>query len=180
MMRRFPSIVLLAAVTVAPAHPPAGLAATYHVRLESAWPQLPGAEHCENGGDETVEGTLIRSADGSYAGTFTRRTHLLFCGAHAASGEACALVLDGEGPVQVRGLVTADDRSPSRRAVRLTWMPEASHAAEVRGECAADFKQRVRRMYLSVRHGAEFALPVAGAGPSSERLEDYAWIVEVK
>jgi hypothetical protein len=180
MMRRFHSIVLLAAVTLGPVHPPAEPAATYHVRLESAWPQLAGAEGCENGGDETVEGTLIRTPNGDYTGTFTRRTHLLFCGAHAASGEACTLVLDGEGPVEAHGFVTEDERSPSRRAVRVTWAPEASHTAEVRGECAADFKQGVRQMYLSVRHGAEFPLPAAGAGRSSERLEDYAWVVEVE
>ncbi len=180
MMRRFHSILLLAAVTVGPARPTAELAATYHVRLESAWPELPDAEGCENGGSETVEGTLIRSANGEYAGRFTRRTRLLFCGAHAASGEACALVLDGEGPVQVLGVVTEDERSPSRRGVRVTWTPEADHTAEVRGECAMDFKQGIRQMYLTARHGAEFALPAAGAGRSSERLEDYAWIVEVE
>ena len=119
MMRRFPSIVLLAAATAAPAHPPAELAATYQVRLESAWPRLPGGG-CENGGNETVEGTLTRSPGGEYEGTFTRRTRLLFCGAHAASGAACALVLDGEGSVQVHGLVTDDERSPSGRALRLS------------------------------------------------------------
>jgi hypothetical protein len=180
MMRRFHSIILLAAMTVGPAHPRAELAATYHVRLESAWPQLPAAEGCENGGSETVEGTLTRTPAGDYAGTFTRRTHLLFCGAHAASGETCALVLDGQGRVEVQGVVTEDDRSASRRGVRVTWTPEANHTAEVRGECAADFKQGIRQMYLTTRHGAEFALPAVGAGRSSERLEDYAWIVEVE
>jgi hypothetical protein len=179
MMRRFHLIVLLAAATAAPAHPPAELAATYQVRLESVWPQLPGGG-CENGGNETVEGTLTRSPGGAYDGTFTRRTHLLFCGAHAASGAACALVLDGEGSVQVHGIVTEDDRSPSHRAVRLTWAPDTHHAATVRGECATEFKEGTRRMYLTARHGAEFALPAAGAGPTSERLEDYPWVVDVQ
>jgi len=179
MMRRFPSIVLLAAATTAPAHPPAGLAATYQVRLESAWPRLLGAG-CENGGNETVEGMLTRSPGGEYEGTFTRRTRLLFCGAHAASGAACALVLDGEGSVQVHGLVTDDERSPSGRALRLTWTPDANHAATVRGECATEFKEGIRRMYLTARHGAEFALPSAGAAPMSERLEEYAWVVHVQ
>ena len=82
MKRRFHSIILLAAMTVGPARPPAELAATYHVRLESAWPQVPADEGCENGGSETVEGTLTRNPTGDYGGTFTRRTHLLFCGAH--------------------------------------------------------------------------------------------------
>jgi hypothetical protein len=179
MMRRFHSIVLLAVATAAPAHPPAELAATYQVRLESAWPQLAGGG-CENGGNETVEGTLTRSPTGEYGGTFTRRTHLLFCGAHAASGAACALVLDGEGSVQVHGIVTEDDQSPSHRGVRLTWTPDANHAVTVRGECSTEFTEGIRRMYLTARHGAEFALPAAGAGPTSERLEDYAWVVDVQ
>jgi hypothetical protein len=34
-------------------------------------------------------------------------------------------------------------------------------------------------MYLSVRHGAEFALPVAGKG-TRERLENYPWTVAVE
>jgi hypothetical protein len=34
-------------------------------------------------------------------------------------------------------------------------------------------------MYLTVRHGAEFALPVAGKG-MRERLENYAWTVEIE
>jgi hypothetical protein len=89
-------------------------------------------------------------------------------------------VLDGRGQVQVLGVVTEDERSPSRRGVRVTWTPEANHTAEVRGKCATDFKEGIREMYLTARHGAEFALPAAGAGRSSERLEDYAWNVEVK
>jgi hypothetical protein len=179
MMRQFHSVILMAAVTIGPATPTAELAATYHVRLQSAWPQLRAADGCENGGSETVEGTLTRSPNGEYTGTFTRRTHLLFCGAHGASGGACALVLDGEGLVEVQGVVVEDERSPTGRGVRAMWTPEANHDVEVRGECAAEFKQGVQRMYLTARHGAEFALPAAGAAPSSERLEDYAWIVEV-
>jgi hypothetical protein len=35
-------------------------------------------------------------------------------------------------------------------------------------------------MYLSVRHGAEFAVPAAGAGKRVERLENYAWTVEIE
>lgn len=153
---------------------PAALAATYQVRLQSAWPQLPATEGCENGGSETLEGTLTRKANGAYGGTLTRRTHLLFCGAHGPTGDACALVLDGGGEVMTQGTVVEG------RALRVTWIPSPAHQAEVRGACGAEFKEAVRRMYLSVRHAVEFDLPVAGSGPRSEALEDYAWIVEVR
>jgi hypothetical protein len=46
--------------------------------------------------------------------------------------------------------------------------------------CGADFKEGMRLLYLSARHGAEFALPKTGAAPKAERLEEYAWIVEVE
>lgn len=151
-----------------------GLAASYEVRLRSAWPQLPGAEGCENGGSETVEGILTRRAGGVYRGMLTRRTRLLFCGAHGAGGDACALVLDGSGLVAMHGTVAEG------RALRLTWTPAPEHAAEVQGACGAEFKEAVRRMYLSVRHSVEFDLPGAGSGPRTEALEDYAWIVEVE
>jgi hypothetical protein len=59
-------------------------------------------------------------------------------------------------------------------------MPEATHAARVSGECGADFKEKMERMYLTVRHGAEFALPNGEAAPRRERLEDYAWVVEIE
>ncbi|HYC31952.1 MAG TPA: hypothetical protein VEB59_06650 [Gemmatimonadales bacterium] len=79
-----------------------------------------------------------------------------------------------------RGTVATDDRSPRGRGLRVVWTPDATHAAKVSGECAADFKSKVGRMYLSVRHGVEFALPNDGAAPLRERLEDYAWVVEVE
>lgn len=63
--------------------------------------------------------------------------------------------------------------------MQVAWDPAAGHAATVRGACAAGFKERVERMYLSVRHGAEFTLPAVGAA-STERLENYAWIVEIE
>jgi hypothetical protein len=72
-----------------------------------------------------------------------------------------------------------DDASPSGSALRLSWTPRAGHAAEVRGACSAEFKRSVRQMYLSVRHGAEFALPAAGQAMRA-RLENYAWTVEIK
>jgi hypothetical protein len=77
-------------------------------------------------------------------------------------------------------MVVADERSPSGRALRVAWTPDASHAARVSGECDAEFKLKVERMYLSVRHGVEFAVPNAGAAPRTERLEDFAWTVEVE
>jgi len=159
---------------------PPALAERYHIRLTSAWPQLPAGAGCSNGGTETVEGTLARTDSGDYAGSFDRTTHLLFCGAHGSGGDACTLTLDGAGRVAMRGMVVADERSPSGRALRVAWVPDADHAARVRGECGAEFKRKVERMYLSVRHGAEFALPNAGAAPRTERLEEFAWTVEVE
>ena len=156
------------------------LADRYHIRLTSAWPQLPAVDSCENGGDETVEGTLTRTATGDYAGTLSRQTRLLFCGAHGPAGDRCALVLDGEGAVVTRGMVVPDERSPTGRVLRMAWTPAAEHSAQVSGECGAEFKERVERMYLSVRHGAEFALPDGGAAPRTERLEDYPWVVEIE
>ena len=157
-----------------------GLAERYHVRFTSAWPQLPAGTGCENGGHEVVEGTLTRTDTGDYGGTLTRKTHLLFCGAHGPAGNACALVLEGEGGVIVRGIVVPDDRSRTGRVLRVAWTPAAEHTARADGVCGADFKEGLERMYLSVRHGLEFALPNAGAAPRTERLEDYAWVVEVE
>jgi len=153
----------------------------YHLRLESEWPQpLAAAEECRNGGDEVVEGMLTRGADGTYRGSLDRRTLILFCGAHGAGGEACELVLEGEGKVVMTGVVVADETSPSGSALRVSWLPSPTHAAAVRGACSADFKRSVEEMYLSVRHGAEFAVPAAGAGNRVERLENYAWTVEIE
>lgn len=159
---------------------PPALAERYHVRLESAWPSLPAGAGCENGGAETVEGTLTRTGPDDYAGSFVRTTHLLFCGAHGADARACGLVLDGDGRVGVRGMVVADERSPSGRALRMVWTPDAAHAARVGGGCGGDFERKIERMYLSARHSVEFALPAAGAAPRRERLEDYAWVVEIE
>ena len=151
------------------------LKSVYHVRLTSTWPQETGARGCRNGGEEAVEGTLTLNDDGSYAGTFSRRTQLLFCGAHgpheSAAASSCAITLTGEGRVVATGEVMEDGESPSGRSLRLTWMPGPGHAATVTGECAEGFKQAVKAMYLSTPHAAEFALTPSGAGPRSERLE---------
>ena len=128
---------------------------------------------------EIVEGTLTRSPNGEYTGTFTRRTHLLFCGAHGVSAKACALVLDGEGLVAVQGLSWRTSEVRAAEGYRRCGRPRRTTPWKSGASAAAEFKQGVQRMYLTARHGAEFALPAAGAAPSSERLEDYAWIVEV-
>lgn len=161
------------------APPRVTLAGTYHLKLESAWPQGAAGEACRNGGDEVVEGILRRGGDGVYRGSFERRTLILFCGAHGASGEACELVLEGDGKVAMTGLVVPDETSPSGSALRLTWRALPAHGATVRGACSADFKRSVETMYLSVTHGVELAVPASGAGKRRERLESYAWTAEV-
>jgi hypothetical protein len=182
----FASATPLAAQALAYGEPPPirsrlpALADHYRVRLTSAWPQLRVSAGCVNGGTESVEGTLTRTATGGYAGSFARTTHLLFCGAHGNGGAACSLTLDGDGAVLMQGTVLLDERSPSGRALRVAWTPDSSHGAEVSGECGAEFKEKVERMYLSVRHGAEFALPNAGAARRTARLEEFAWTVEVE
>lgn len=160
--------------------PPGALADAYHLRLESAWPQATAAgEACRNGGDEIVDGVLRRGVDGVYRGSLDRRTVLLFCGAHGSDGRACQLVLEGDGKVAMTGYVVPDGASPSGSALRLSWRPSRSHGATVRGVCSADFKRAVEAMYRSVTHGAEVAVPAAGAEKRRERLENYAWTAEV-
>jgi hypothetical protein len=158
----------------------AALADAYHLTLKSAWPQLGGSTtSCRNGGDEMVRGMVTRNADDTYRGTLDRSTLLYFCGAHGASGQSCELALEGDATVAVRGVVVPDEASPSGSALRLRWTPTGNHAARVQGASSADFKRSVQEMYLRVRHGAEFALPVAGKA-MRERLENYAWTVEVQ
>jgi hypothetical protein len=160
---------------------PAALTGAYHVRLRSAWPQAGDAGgRCRNGGEETVEGTLSRSASGSYTGGFDRRTLILFCGAHGAGGEACEIALEGQGQVVATAVVVPDETSPSGSALRVMWRPSVTHHALVRGDCSAGFKRAIEEMYLSVPHGAEFAIPAAGTGRRVERLENYAWTVEIE
>ena len=159
-----PAVAQSMAYSDAGAPPRFTLASAYHLRLESAWPQdAAGGDGCRNGGDEIVEGDLHRGVDGVYRGSFERRTLLLFCGAHAASGEACELVLEGDDNVAMMGYVVPDETSPSGSALRLSWRPLPGHGATVRGACSADFKQSVEEMYLSVSHGVELAVPAAGA-----------------
>jgi hypothetical protein len=172
------------ALRSAPAPVPASTAlkAAYRVRLTSTWPQQTTVGDCRNGGEETLAGTLTLNADGTYAGTFSRNTELLFCGAHGphgATSASCALTLDGHGTVAMTGVVMGDDTSPSGRAMRVTWTPAPGQHAAVSGACTPAFKAAVKAMYLSTPHAAEFALTSAGAGSSTERLENYAWSVEL-
>jgi hypothetical protein len=164
-----------------PARP--ALKPVYHVRLTSTWPQDAGGG-CRNGGEETIEGTIARRADGTYTGTFARRTELLFCGTHGshqnAKTAACELALTGQGDVSATGVVRDDESSPSGQEVRLVWTPTPAHKAAVHGACAPAFKQAMEEMYLSTPHAAEFPLTPAGAGPRTERLENYAWKVELE
>jgi hypothetical protein len=175
-----PARASFALVGEAPA--PAALKTAYHVRLTSTWPQ-EAAGACRNGGEETLDGTLTRNADGTYSGSFARNTRLLFCGAHGSEGaarESCALTLLGKGRVTANGAVMEDEISPSGRSVRVEWAPAPGHSAVVTGACPAGFKEALREMYLTTRHGAEIPLTTAGAGPRTERLENYAWTVELE
>ena len=79
-------------------------------------------------------------------------------------------MLEGDGTVATTGVVVPDEASPSGSALRVWWRPSATHAATVLGVCSADFKRSIEAMYLSVTHGAEFAIPAAGAGKRVERL----------
>jgi hypothetical protein len=162
----------------ATAPPGEALSSAYRLKLESAWPQAGRGESCRNGGDEVVEGVLRRGVDGVYHGSFERRTLLLFCGAHGAGGEACEIVLEGDGKVVMTGYVVTDETG-RRPALRLSWHPAPAHGASVRGACSAEFKRSVEAMYLSVPHGLELPVPAAGAGKRRERLEDYAWTAEL-
>jgi hypothetical protein len=168
------------------AAPPAmrALKSSYRVRLTSTWPQERGPGGCLNGGEEIVEGTLVRTGDGEYGGTFARRTHLLFCGAHGrapgASSERCSLVLEGQGDVAMSGQVVTDDTSPSGRSARVVWSPTDSGRVAVTGACAPAFKEALAAMYRATRHGIEFPLTTTGEGPRDERLETYAWRVELE
>jgi hypothetical protein len=176
------TIALTLADGAIPARP--ALKRVYHVRLTSTWPQEAAASGCRNGGEETIEGVLARDADGTYTGTFARRTELLFCGVHGSRQDtetaACELALTGRGDVSATGVVRDDAASPSGQEVRLVWTPAPAHEASVRGECAPAFKQAMKEMYLSTPHAVEFPLTSAGAGPRTERLENYAWTVELE
>lgn len=164
-----------------PARPrPAALKNEYRIHLQSTWPQLPGGSaDCFNGGEETLDGTLVANADGTYGGTFERHTRLLFCGAHGPAAQSCALTLKGEGAVVMTGVVTDDDLSASGRSLRVEWTPAPANQAVVSSVCPTAFKNALERMYLTTRHAVEFPL-TTGEGRRTERLENYAWRVELE
>ena len=178
-----PSATLVVTGARAPTPASPTLKAEYRVGLVSTWPQETARGGCRNGGVETLEGMLSRRGD-RYTGTFTRRTEILFCGGHGgrtgADAAGCALRLKGRGRVDVTGVVTGDETSPSGRAVRLTWIPAPGQEAEVSGACAQAFQDAVKAMYFSTPHGAEVPLTPIGAGPRTERLENYAWQVTLE
>jgi hypothetical protein len=173
-----PALGLTAASVPAPA-PPA-LKAAYRLHLTSTWPQYIASQGCRNGGEETLDGVLTRNADGTYSGRFARHTELLFCGAHGPAAAGCSLVLVGNGAVAMTGVVLSDEASPSGRSVRVTWTPAPEHEAEVTGQCTEGFKRAVRQMYLTTPHAAEFPLTTVGSAPRTERLDSYAWEVELE
>jgi hypothetical protein len=156
------------------------LAASYHLTLTSDWPSDGDPQGCGNGGREVIEGTLTRQGPDRYEGMLRRRTVLRFCGAHGMSDAECTMTLQGAGTVAAAGDVLAGEAGDSGRMLRLVWTPEAGHSAETEGACSPGFKNKVRAMYLSVRHGVEFSLPAAGAAPRTERPEGYAWIVAIE
>ena len=136
---------------------------------------------CRNGGEETLEGTLARSPDGTYSGTLRAAdAALVLRRARTRPRRRARSTLVGKGAVTMTGVVLADETSPSGRSIRVTWTPAPGHEAAVSGACAEGFKQAVREMYLSTPHAAEFPLTTVGSGPRTEELESYAWKVEVE
>jgi hypothetical protein len=60
------------------------------------------------------------------------------------------------------------------------WTPEDPGSVSVTGACPAAFKEALAAMYRTTRHGLEFPLTTMEEGPHSERLENYAWRVELQ
>lgn len=161
--------------------PGAGLAASYTLNLVSDWPQLSVGGACFNGGQEALDGTLTRTAGGSYAGQLERRATILFCGVHGTAASACALTLSSRGPVEATGEILPSAAPDDAPVVQLAWSaaPGASEIT-ILGDCPEAFNDSLRRMYLAVTHSLEFPLPLAGEGARTVRLEDYGWIVEAR
>lgn len=154
----------------------------YQLRLVSDWPQLSGGGlGCVNGGQEVLEGQVSQTSSGDYAGQLTRKATIRFCGIHGSAAEACALTLTSAGVVTARGPVTPVSPNWSEPQIELRWFtPEGASQAVVEGDCSAQFNESVRRLYLTASHSVEFALPTAGQGPRTMRLDDYGWIVDVR
>lgn len=154
----------------------------YQVKLVSDWPQLSaGGVGCVNGGQEVLEGKLVQTSSGDYTGQLVRKGTIRFCGVHAGVAEVCALTLTSAGTVTARGAVAPIGNGWTSPVVTLRWSsPEGSSEAVVEGDCSAQFNEAVRRLYLSVSHSVEFLLPTADQGPSTVRLDDFGWIVDVR
>ena len=154
----------------------------YELRLVSDWPQLSGGGvGCVNGGQEVLEGRLTQTSDGGYTGQLVRRATIRFCGVHGAALEACALTLTSAGTVTARGAVTPAAPGWSTPEIALRWYAaEGASDAVVDGDCSTQFNDSVRRLYLGASHSLEFALPAAGEGRMTRRLDDYGWIVDVR
>lgn len=154
----------------------------YQVKLVSDWPQLSaGGLGCVNGGHEVLEGNLTQASSGDYTGVLVRKATIRFCGVHGTAARPCALTLTSAGKVTARGVVTPTSAGWADPLVSLRWFaPEGASDAVVEGDCPDQFNDSVRKLYLSVSHGVEFALPTADQGPRTVRLEDFGWIVDVR
>jgi hypothetical protein len=152
------------------------------IRLMSDWPQLTTPDGtCLNGGQETLTGTLELSSGGNYLGTLTRQAEIRFCGAHGAASDACELTLVSVGPVDAKGEVYPFNTARTNPVVELRWATApVGTEVHVEGNCAPEFDEALRRMYLGAGHVIEIQIPLAGEGPLNHRLEDYGWLVEVQ
>lgn len=161
---------------------PSPLRPAYQLRLVSDWPQLTGGGlGCVNGGQEVLEGTLTQTGDASYAGRFKRKATIRFCGAHAGATEMCSLILTADGTVAARGMVAVTRGDWTSPPIELRWTtPEGASEAVVTGDCAPEFNEKVKRLYLSASHAVEFTLPPAGEARRTVALDDYGWIVDVR
>lgn len=160
----------------------AALKDQYRVRLTSDWPQFgTPASGCVNGGVETIEGTLRRTADSGYSGTLTRRTTIQFCGSHGKALDGCSVTLRGEGPVVASADVTVGLGEWGGHPTRLRWIPNAEETrGSVEGDCPEQFTGRLLEMYRSAPHSVEFLLPPAGKDLQVQHVRDYGWVVEVR
>jgi hypothetical protein len=157
------------------------LSETYHVRLVSAWPQLTLPDgSCNNGGEEQLEGTLVRDSSGRYRGVLTRSSTISFCGSHGPAREACSMTLSGAGSVNADVVLLGTIGGWGDHPVRMHWTPNLAETTTiVTGDCPGAFTDKLVAMYTSARHSLEFALP-AGVGSEVQQLEEYGWVVEVR
>jgi hypothetical protein len=160
--------------------PLAILADEYHVRLTSAWPQFIGADGCLNGGEETIDGTLERTADGGYAGVLRRMSRISFCGPHGPDVGSCGLTLNGDGAVRAT-VVFPGASGTNGQSSWLEWTPDpAASRTSVSGSCGGHFDGALQAMYLGASHGVELILPFEDSGALHQRIEDFGWVADVE